>query len=390
MRITVLAATLLACSTGLVASPAQAAASCGGKPATIEMTPGQTTVDGTDGDDVIVGTDGADTIRSGAGNDTVCSKAGNDSVDGGAGDDTVYGGQGNDSLVAGLGNDTLRGDSGHDILTAVEAPAVPEEGETDGDDRYLGGVGYDELRYSVVTLPLSFDLPTQTITGSGQDKTQGVQSYVGGTGDDVFVGTSGDDVYRDVTGRNKVTTGDGDDTVDANGEVSTGAGRDIVTLPTVTLGLEQLGVIRLGSGADQCIRCSADAKGGRGDDLFRVSGLRPATLDAGGGVDQLSFSSSEGLPNLLVDVAAGAARGAEQAQTSVAFAHFQRYRTGSGNDTLLGSAARDVLLSGGGDDVVRSRAGDDLLDGMNGQDQVSGGAGRDTCFGEVRRSCKPR
>ena len=55
---------------------------------------------------------------------------------------------------------------------------------------------------------------------------------------------------------------------------------------------------------------------------------------------------------------------------------------GSGNDTVVGSAANDMLFGGEGSDLVRGGKGSDLVFGGGANDLVMGGRGADTLMGE--------
>ena len=66
------------------------------------------------------------------------------------------------------------------------------------------------------------------------------------------------------------------------------------------------------------------------------------------------------------------------------------FRTGDGNNTVIGGALGDIVIGGagtdtidggGGNDTLFGGAGDDLLTGGSGEDRVDGGDGNDTFFG---------
>lgn len=100
-------------------------------------------------DDAIDTGDGHDLILSGRGNDTIDAGAGNDLVLAGRGDDVVDGGEGNDRILAGAGDDTVQGGAGNDLVLAGRGDDVliyVASENTDSNDRYDGGRGYDTLR----------------------------------------------------------------------------------------------------------------------------------------------------------------------------------------------------------------------------------------------------
>lgn len=132
-------------------------ASCHGKPAVLQGTPGD---DRLRAFGPIVAFGGDDEIRSGWGN--VCAGAGDDEVDGGnlgaiyggAGDDRItgndadpaYGGAGDDVILARKGSEgrnVFYGGSGEDLLAGGRGPDLLFGGP--GRDRLIGGRGDDRL-----------------------------------------------------------------------------------------------------------------------------------------------------------------------------------------------------------------------------------------------------
>ena len=73
----------------VAADPAAAAASCHGRPVTVEIGSGDSP---TSGDDVILGTAGDDVIDGLAGDDVICGQDGSDTIFGSSGNDLVYDG----------------------------------------------------------------------------------------------------------------------------------------------------------------------------------------------------------------------------------------------------------------------------------------------------------
>jgi len=72
-------------------------------------------ISGGDGHDHLYGNAGRDIIRGENGHDNLFGDAGNDILDGGDGDDVIFGGDGNDTIDGGAGNDSLRGGMGEDV-----------------------------------------------------------------------------------------------------------------------------------------------------------------------------------------------------------------------------------------------------------------------------------
>jgi Ca2+-binding RTX toxin-like protein len=145
--------------------------------------------EGGSGNDTVSGAGGNETISGGAGDDRLSGRDGNDSLDGGTGDDTLADGAGQDSVSGGCGNDIIRA-------------------EADGDDDVFdGGDGCDTLDYSSSEDGITVDFTEGTASGSdiGSDTFCGIETVVGGAGDDRFVvgqrpvvmeGGAGNDVFE--------------------------------------------------------------------------------------------------------------------------------------------------------------------------------------------------
>lgn len=148
--------------------------------------------------EVVSGGSGSDTISGSAGNETLSGGAGDDRISGRDGDDSLEGGTGNDTLADGAGQDTVSGGRGNDVILA----------EADGDDDvYDGGEGCDTLDYSSSEEGITVDFTEGTASGTdiGSDTFCGIDTVVGGSGDDSFVigqqpvvleGGDGDDVFE--------------------------------------------------------------------------------------------------------------------------------------------------------------------------------------------------
>lgn len=128
----------------------------------------------------------------------VSGGSGDDTLSGSSGDDFLDGGTGNDTLFDGAGQDTVSGGHGNDVIQA----------EADGDDDvFEGGDGCDRLDYSSSEDGITVDFTEGTASGSdiGSDTFCGIETVVGGSGDDRFVvgqqpvvleGGEGDDVFE--------------------------------------------------------------------------------------------------------------------------------------------------------------------------------------------------
>ncbi len=128
---------------------------------------------------VDTGADGNDTLRGGDGNDTIFGEGGNDRLEGQAGDDTLNGGAGRDVILGGAGDDTADGGDGNDEIWMGT-----------GNDFAEGGAGNDWMH------------------GQGGDDT-----LSGGDGDDMLFGEAGNDTLIGGDGADAIKGGDGRDTI---------------------------------------------------------------------------------------------------------------------------------------------------------------------------------
>jgi Ca2+-binding RTX toxin-like protein len=207
-------ALLLAVCLGILfALPAVAsAASCGGKHATIVSnaprivgTKAHNVIVARAGDNAIYGMGGNDTICGGGGNDRIYGDRGNDTVFGEEGDDTLIGERGSDDLDGGTGIDRIFGETGNDEIDGGsgdgdEVDAGPGDdsvsggsGDFDivfggvGNDRVEGGPGaHDIASYKGVGGPVSVDLGNGAVSGAEQERLDGIEDVLGGSGNDTF------------------------------------------------------------------------------------------------------------------------------------------------------------------------------------------------------------
>ena len=204
--------------------PAQAAATCAGKRATIVGTNAANTLRGTPRNDVIVGAGGNDRILGGGGADIVCGGGGNDVIDGGAGRDYLYGGIGNDTVSTGTGaGDLVSGGSGNDRITLRARGAAGR-----------GGPGADRIVSTADNADLSGDSGTDTLIGGPyRDLIEGgadADRINGASGADKLYGDGGNDFVYAGPGNDVVEGGDGNDALngDAGNDVlDAGAGIDV-------------------------------------------------------------------------------------------------------------------------------------------------------------------
>jgi Ca2+-binding RTX toxin-like protein len=155
-------------------------------------------VTGGTGDDTLRGGIYADSLEGGDGNDALAGggdpSAGNapeDTLNGGDGDDVLYGQDGADSLLGGAGNDTLYGQDDDDTLLGGA-----------GNDTLLGGRGLDTVTYGYTGNSIRASIADGPDDGPANDPSDrddiraGIETLMGGNGDDTLVGDDADNLLR--------------------------------------------------------------------------------------------------------------------------------------------------------------------------------------------------
>lgn len=285
MKLIRTAAVVVLSATLLPASPALAAPTCFGEPATIVGTSGDDELEGTKTRDVIVGLGGTDEIHGRGGDDLICGgdnpkRFYPDDDDepiperlwGGPGADRVTGEGGFDYIIGGGGRDVLFGGPGEDMLTGSR-----------GNDRSFGGAGNDRI--------LSW-------VKNGSDS-------------DYASGGSGDDLVSDDRGADVLKGGNGDDHL---------------------LGGIDNDTLKGGRGADRLVGAGANdlLHGGRDTDLVDY-------------IFEYEGSSSMGSRrDMRVDLAAGRARGYGRDT----LAGLEGVLSGSGTDVLMGDSGPNLFFVG--------------------------------------------
>lgn len=315
----------------------------------------------TDGTDTLV-FDGIERVATGAGNDSIFGGAGDDSASGGAGDDVfvITDGGGADFFDGGEGGETTGDILDAAALTAGVTITYTGDSATLSDGTHNGG----------------FTDVEKVVLGSGND------TVTGGTSDESITANAGDDsfVVLDNFGNDTIAFGSGQDILDGqalSGDVtvtfnSNGTG----TLSEGSNSVSFSGVenVVTGDGYDTITGSAGDEtiNTGRGDDRFIIAdGFGTDVFNAGefGGSqgDWLDGSALTGDTTVTFsdDEAGTLTVGAE----SVTFSDVEIVETGSGNDSITGSA---------GDEVLGTGAGDDQIDGGIGADEIYAGAGNDT------------
>jgi RTX calcium-binding nonapeptide repeat (4 copies) len=161
----------------------------------------------TDGSaDSIVGGSSGDTIYGGAGGDTIIGNAGaneiygqdgDDSIVSGTNNDTVYGGAGNDTIVGSAGNDSLFGDAGTNLFQfangiLTSSATVDGGGSVDGQDTlsFTDATTVIDTAFtnvSQIQVITTTDATNNSLTFGSEASTIGLDSVVGGSGNDTFV-----------------------------------------------------------------------------------------------------------------------------------------------------------------------------------------------------------
>ncbi|MFM2422228.1 MAG: hypothetical protein RL291_758, partial [Pseudomonadota bacterium] len=330
-------------------------------------TPSLTFSDGTSAIDELAGTIRSDVINGGDGNDRILGRDGGDVIIAGAGDDLIYGGNGNDLIYAGAGADTVFGGNGNDIIYG-EAGADSLHGEAgndvlsggDGDDLLVGGEGDDVL--------LGDAHHDTIIDGEGNDRVDGGSGndrLVASLGNDVIDGGTGIDTLDASTSMSSLTVdlaagtasglGIGSDQIANIENVTTGSGHDTVT------GSATANVIDAGAGNDTI-------NAGSGADIIAASSGSDI-IDGGDHVD--TYDARSATASVVVDLAAGTAHGTETGTDTLC--NIENVETGSGADTVTGSAAANVINTGAGNDRVVASSGGDIIDAGTGTDTYDAG-----------------
>jgi Ca2+-binding RTX toxin-like protein len=377
---------LASCLVLICAPAAQAKPSCAGKRATIVSNAPR--IVGTRAHDVIVagsagnaiyGAGGNDTICAGGGDDTVYGGRGNDTIFGEEGDDTIYGERGSDDLDGGAGTDRILGETGNDSVSGGpgdgdDADAGPGDDNVSGGpgdfDTVFGGVGNDRIdggpgahdiaSYKGVGGPVSVDLGSGVVSGAEQERLDGIEDVLGGSGNDILTGSS--------SAPNRLDGGPGEDRLSAAGDGDQAFG---------------------GPGGDACsgpfveeISCGPSAGGdGTAVELYRsITGASSLIVTGSHLTDSVTVSFSSGGFLVEGDGAGVDVRLDEPASQTCS-------RNTDANSVFCGGSASSILASlrGGSDSFAVADsvpAGvSATIDGGEGADTLRGGLGADTLYG---------
>jgi len=402
-RRTTIPAALLLAAAGLATTGSASAAAplCHGHAATIVGTSGSDHIMGTAHRDVIVGLGGNDTISAGGGADLVCGGAGADHLSGGKGDDHLYGETdrvfSNDGVF--VVGDTLAGGPGNDLLDPGFDP-----GPTDADRTP------DLITYQGAAQGVTVDLSAGTATGEGHDRLvvgDNPLRLVGSGHSDRITGRPVDDVIDPGRGHDRVSTGDGTDTVHVLGPstghstVDLGPGNDALIAGGGHV------TVHAGPGDDGITSHSAVAVhifGGPGSDQGQVRVASRTTLRGGGGWDYLIMALKPSSGRVTYHAANGrfdfgggkhaVATGLETYDFSGTVKDLLTF-DGTANDDEVWVHGMTVHASlAGGDDTlvsvddpVSKRQADDVVRGGPGTDFANAVGGHNTCTSVEEGPC---
>ncbi|HTQ14827.1 MAG TPA: hypothetical protein VMH86_13210 [Rhizomicrobium sp.] len=319
---------------------------------------------GTAGDDDLVGTTGNDLFNM--------TQGGEDIVKAGAGDDTIQMGA---TLDAG---DQINGQGGNDTVTILgdySAGLVLGANTLIGVEKLVLGAGFDYdivtndgnvalnrvLQVNAGTLGSSdsvfFDGSAETDGRFSVTTGNGVDTVLGGAGNDFIKTNGGTDTIDPGIGNDTVHAGDGDDTIEfsqtgafnAQDRIDGGAGND-----TVVIDEHANVVFQYSTMVDvENIQLDGDFSYGLTTTNPVVAAGQTLTVDASGlasAADVLNFNG-HGETDGSFDITGG-----------------------PGNDQITGGAQGDTIEGGDGNDVITPGGGADTVSGGDGDDTINMGA----------------
>ncbi len=351
-------------------------------------------IDGTGNalNNVINGSEGDNNLSGGGGTDTINGNGGNDHLDGGAGADKLLGGAGDDTYIVDLKasgtkvalEDTVTEgkDAGNDTIEL----RTPFNGATAVTTLTLGShiENFDASATGATLLNLTGNTEINLLTGNDAnnvlDGKVGVDSYIGGKGDDTYVL----DNALELTNITELA-GQGTDTLEIDYKNTSATDALIVSLVGNLSEIENVridGTGRFdisGNAHNNTLIGNASANvfaGGQGDDSYYIGTGDSVEEQAAAGTDTVYSSVNKyvlgaNLENLTL--AGSVAEGTGNAD----------HNTLTGNaaaNKLYGMGGNDTLYGMGGSDTLDGGIGNDILDGGTGSDKMIGGAGDDTYY----------
>ncbi|MFV0297961.1 MAG: calcium-binding protein [Hyphomicrobiaceae bacterium] len=196
-----------------------------------------------------------------------------------------------------------------------------------GDDQMYGGIGFDFIDYSTTGQGIIVSMGTGVAFGDGRDSFTGIEGVIGSSYSDIIYGDYADNVIK---------AGAGNDAINGRG------GND---------------VIYDGSGADKI-----DGDSGN-DTIVAAADGDSDKISGGSGFDIVDYSdSSTGISVNLTNGQVSGDVGRDKLSS------IEGVVGGSGDDQLVGSHGDDHLNGGAGTDVIQGGRGYDVLTGGNGAD----------------------
>ncbi|WP_165798944.1 calcium-binding protein [Shimia abyssi] len=435
---------------------------------------GDDLLEGNGGDDVLLGGDGNDTLRGGSGDDWFSGGGGSNLHSGDDGDDTLdFAGRdyGITVVMAGVGSRQGLDTGIVNSLVEVDFPVWTDSLSTEigpsGDPEDLIATGTDEIRFTTRTLDRGTPDPSddlvenvaeitperifrlnpeyargpadllpvdglpdfvlrtaeQAITVVGRyvgtiDLFDGIETIVGGLGDDDFLGNSEDTTFHGGIGEDTIRGGAGSDTssyLASEAAVTINLGTGVIEGGDATGDvLESIENIT-GSEWDDSLTGDEGAnwlKGDKGSDTL-IGGAGDDTLQGGEGLDShvggagrdtviFDYSSEnytarrieggglrifeiDGAERLGEDIIAGDIEVVQFTDRTFEIADLPVLDGTAYDDVLNGTDVGDVVMGREGSDRMSGNGGADLLYGDEGDDVINGGANNDTLIGGAGR-----
>uniref|UniRef100_UPI002627EBE3 calcium-binding protein n=1 Tax=Propionivibrio sp. TaxID=2212460 RepID=UPI002627EBE3 len=312
----------------------------------------------------------------------------------------VFGGAASDTLTGDAGGNTLDGGAGADAMsgrTGVDTYIVDNAGDTVNE---LPDGGFDTVKSSVsYALPANAEnlvlTGTTAINGTGNDAANrivgntadnildgkgGVDTLLGGAGDDIYVVDSQADTVIEYVG-------EGADTVQSSLSYTLGNNIEKLTL-TGTASINATGNMLAntltGNAGDNIIDGADGADvmaGGAGDDIYLVDNVGDVvTENASEGVDTVystvNTSLGENVENLVLAMGATSGVGNVLDNALTGNSSANTLSGGAGSDVLDGGVGADTLIGGTGDDVY-------VVDNVNDVVTELAGEGNDTVLSTI-------
>ncbi|OOR89859.1 calcium-binding protein [Moraxella bovis] len=318
----------------------------------------QLAVIGTQSDDVRHGFDSADIMHGRDGNDTLYGEGG---------DDILYGEDGNDVLDGGLGADRLLGGAGNDTYHVNESGDEVIENAKEGEDIVISEIDYT-LTQNVENLTLTNNQQAITATGNNLnniltgntfnnilDGREGIDTMIGGLGDDTYYVDNTLDIIIEETGEGYDSViASSDYTLSEHVENLTLVGDAIVAigndLDNILIGNEKFNRLDGGHGDDTL-------DGGLGADTM-IGGLGNDTYHVDNALDVIIELPDEGYDTIISQVDYTLVKNVERIILEA----------GSNATHATGNELDNHIIGNETDNVIDGGMGADLMDGGLGDD----------------------